>query len=175
MAPVAAVVTSDRRTIHLGTEPGPATHLWIPNSGIDAGATGRSASTNRRPTFLERWWPTLAVAPGARVYVPLCGKSIDMVWLAVRGYAVVGSELSSVAVADFFGEQQSQQLQRTDVVLESRGPFNVHRAGSYELLQGDALQLTPELLGPVHAAYDRAALVALPPAMRGTMPIVSRR
>ena len=116
--------------------------------------------------FLERWWPTLAVAPGARVYVPLCGKSLDMVWLAVRGYAVVGSELSSVAVADFFGEQQSQQLQRTDVVLESRGPFNVHRAGSYELLQGDALQLTPELLGPVHAAYDRAALVALPPAMR---------
>ena len=116
--------------------------------------------------FLERWWPTLAVAPGARVYVPLCGKSLDMVWLAVRGYAVVGSELSSVAVADFFGEQQSQQVQRTDVVLESRGPFNVHRAGSYELLQGDALQLTPELLGPVHAAYDRAALVALPPAMR---------
>jgi len=112
--------------------------------------------------FLERWWPTLAVARGARVYVPLCGKSLDMVWLAVRGYAVVGSEISSLAVADFFGEQQ----QRTDVVLETRGPFSVHRAGSYELLQGDALQLTPELLGPVHAAYDRAALVALPPAMR---------
>jgi thiopurine S-methyltransferase len=114
--------------------------------------------------FLERWWPTLAVAPGSRVYVPLCGKSLDMVWLAVRGYAVVGSELSSVAVADFFGEQQP--LQRTDVVLESRGPFSVHRAGRYELLQGDALQLTPDLLGPVHAAYDRAALVALPPVMR---------
>jgi len=115
--------------------------------------------------FLERWWPTLAVAPGARVYVPLCGKSLDMVWLAVRGYAVVGSEISSLAVADFFGEQQHQH---TDVVLESRGPFSVHRAGRYELLQGDALQLTPELLGPVQAAYDRAALVALPPAMRET-------
>ncbi len=113
--------------------------------------------------FLERWWPTLAVAPGARVYVPLCGKSLDMVWLAVRGYAVVGSEISSLAVADFFGEQQPHH---TDVVLESRGPFSVHRAGSYELLQGDALQLTPELLGPVQAAYDRAALVALPPLMR---------
>jgi len=115
--------------------------------------------------FLERWWPTLAVAPGARVYVPLCGKSLDMVWLAVRGYAVVGSEISSLAVADFFGEQQHQH---TDVVLESRGPFSVHRAGRYELLQGNALQLTPELLGPVQAAYDRAALVALPPAMRET-------
>ena len=112
--------------------------------------------------FLERWWPSLAVAPGARVYVPLCGKSLDMVWLAVRGYAVVGSELSSLAVADFFGEQQ----QRAEVVLETRGPFTVHRAGSYEVLQGDALQLTPELLGPVQAAYDRAALVALPPSMR---------
>jgi thiopurine S-methyltransferase len=97
--------------------------------------------------------------------LPHSGKSLDMVWLAVRGHAVVGSEISAVAVADFFGEQQHQH---TDIVLESRGPFSVHRAGRYELLQGDALQLTPELLGPVQAAYDRAALVALPPAMRET-------
>jgi len=114
--------------------------------------------------FLERWWPTLAVARGTRVYVPLCGKSLDMVWLAVRGHAVVGTEISSLAVADFFGEQQH----RTEVVIETRGPFSVHRAGRYELLQGDALLLTHELLGPVDAAYDRAALVALPPAMRAT-------
>ena len=114
--------------------------------------------------FLERWWPSLGVPPGARVYVPLCGKSLDMVWLAVRGYSVVGSELSAIAVEEFFGEQR-----HTDVKAETRGPFEVHRTGAYELLQGDALQLTPELLGPVQAAYDRAALVALPPEMRGRL------
>ena len=54
--------------------------------------------------FLERWWPSLGLPSGTRVYVPLCGKSLDMVWLAVRGYHVVGSELSEIAVAEFFGE-----------------------------------------------------------------------
>jgi len=110
---------------------------------------------------LERWWPTLDVAPGARVYVPLCGKSIDMVWLAVRGYRVVGSELSPLAVQEFFGEQHGGSA-----AIDQHGPFRRHSAGAFEILEGDALLLTPELLGPVHAAYDRAALVALPPSMR---------
>ncbi|MGB5103225.1 MAG: hypothetical protein WBO04_07870 [Steroidobacteraceae bacterium] len=85
--------------------------------------------------LLERWWPALGVPPDARVYVPLCGKSLDMTWLAERGHRVVGN-------------------------------FVRHTAGPYELLEGDALALTPEILGPVDAVYDRAALVALPPAMR---------
>ncbi len=54
--------------------------------------------------FLERWWPRLGVPPDARVYVPLCGKSLDMAWLAKRGHAIVGSELSRVAIEEFFAE-----------------------------------------------------------------------
>jgi len=110
---------------------------------------------------LERWWPSLAVAPAARVYVPLCGKSLDMVWLAVRGYRVVGSELSPLAVQEFFGEQPGGSAG-----IDQHGPFRRHHAGAFEILEGDALLLTPALLGPVQAAYDRAALVALPPPMR---------
>jgi thiopurine S-methyltransferase len=110
---------------------------------------------------LDRWWSTLGVPPGARVYVPLCGKSIDMVWLAAHGHSVVGSELSPLAVEEFFGE-----LHGANVAVDAHGPFRGHRHGQFEILQGDALALTPALLGPVGAAYDRAALVALPPAMR---------
>lgn len=120
--------------------------------------------------FLERWWPSLEVEPGARVYVPLCGKSLDMVWLAVRGHRVVGSELSALAIEEFFGERHGAEAASRpaadEPTVEVRGPFQVHRRRPYELWQGDALQLTPALLGPVQAAYDRAALVALPPAMR---------
>src|SRR5512141_1308132 len=105
--------------------------------------------------FLERWWPTLQVAPDARVYVPLCGKSLDMIWLAVRGYRVVGTELSPLAVQEFFGEHGTQAS------VERHGPFRRHAAHAYEILEGDAFALTPELLGSVAAAYDRAALVAL--------------
>jgi thiopurine S-methyltransferase len=110
--------------------------------------------------FLERWWPTLGLPKGSRVYVPLCGKSLDMVWLAVRGNAVVGTELSPIAVAEFFGEQ------RVAVDVRPHGPFRRHMAGPFEILEGDALALTTDLLGPVQAAYDRAALVALPAESR---------
>jgi len=111
--------------------------------------------------FLERWWPSLGALAGDRVYVPLCGKSLDMIWLGVRGHPVVGSELSPLAVQEFFGEfgpAESTPL----------GPFRRHVSGNCEILEGDALLLTPELLGKVQAAYDRAALVALPPSMRAT-------
>lgn len=110
---------------------------------------------------LDRWWPTLGVPPDARVYVPLCGKSLDMVWLAAHGHRVVGSELSALAVQEFFDE-----LPAPSVDVDAIGPFRRHRQGPFEILEGDALALTPALLGPVGAAYDRAALVALPPAMR---------
>jgi thiopurine S-methyltransferase len=110
--------------------------------------------------FLERWWPSLGAPAGARVYVPLCGKSLDMVWLAVRGHRVIGTELVGLAVREFFGEQD------TAAEANQHGPFLRHAAGPFEILEGDALALTPEWLGPVQAAYDRAALVALPPGMR---------
>lgn len=110
--------------------------------------------------FLVRWWPTLGLATGSRVYVPLCGKSLDMVWLAERGLRIVGSELSPIAIREFFTERG---LVPSTTAL---GGFRRHLASPYELLEGDALALTDAELGPVHAAYDRAALVALPPEMR---------
>jgi thiopurine S-methyltransferase len=110
--------------------------------------------------LLERWWPRLGVPADARVYVPLCGKSLDMAWLAHRGHTIVGSELSRVAIDEFFA---SRSLQPT---LTRRAGFTLHAAGAFEIYEGDALTLTPAITGPLHAFYDRAALVALPPEMR---------
>lgn len=110
--------------------------------------------------LLARWWPRLELPREARVYVPLCGKSFDMVWLADRGHAVVGSELSPIAIRDFFA---GRGLERTQT---DEPGFRRHAAGSFEIHEGDALALTTALLGPVAAAYDRAALVALPPDLR---------
>lgn len=110
--------------------------------------------------FLARWWPRLNLPSEARVYVPLCGKSLDMVWLTERGHSVVGSELSPIAIREFFADR-GLDLRQSD-----EPGFRRHAAGPFEILQGDALALTPELLGPVGAAYDRAALVALPPDLR---------
>ena len=96
--------------------------------------------------LLERWWPSLEVPAGARVYVPLCGKTLDMAWLADRGHRVVGSELSSIAIHDFFAAAGLADQQAAD------GHYIRHAAGAFEILEGDALALTPQLTGPVGAS-----------------------
>jgi len=112
--------------------------------------------------LLARWWPTLGVPAGARVYVPLCGKSLDLVWLAERGHTMVGSELSPIAIRDFF---VGRGLEPARAELDG---FIRHSAGPYTILEGDALALSSAVTGPIEAIYDRAALVALPPGMRIT-------
>jgi thiopurine S-methyltransferase len=112
--------------------------------------------------FLARWWTTLGLRADVRVYVPLCGKSHDMTWLAERGHTVIGSELSPIAIRDFFAGQglEPTRSQQHGIIR--------HTAGPYTILEGDALALTPEQTGLIEAVYDRAALVALPPGMRSS-------
>jgi len=95
-----------------------------------------------------------------RVLVPLCGKSLDVGWLADQGHPVVGVELSEIAVRACFA---ARALEPT---VDALGPFQRYRAGRIELLCGDIFALGLEQLGAVGALYDRAALVALPEAMR---------
>jgi thiopurine S-methyltransferase len=106
--------------------------------------------------FLERHWPALGVPKGAQVLVPLCGKSLDMVWLADHGHDVVGTELAAVAVDQFFAERS-----RTPAAV-IQGAFTVKRAGPYEIWCGDHLQLNADVTRRTVGVFDRAALVAMP-------------
>jgi thiopurine S-methyltransferase len=110
--------------------------------------------------FLPRHWPLLGVEKGQAVLVPLCGKSRDMVWLAAAGHPVVGVELSPLAVDDFFREQDLEADTTTF------GSFVVRRAGPYTIWCGDFFDLPNEAVAGVAAAYDRAALVALPSSLQ---------
>ncbi|HEX2081992.1 MAG TPA: thiopurine S-methyltransferase [Xanthomonadaceae bacterium] len=110
--------------------------------------------------LLEAHWQAVGVPSDGRVFVPLCGKSLDMHWLAELGYRVLGVELSPIAVEAFF---EAQGLVPT--VHESRYGLH-HLAGPYELVVGDAFALDAEALAGCTAVFDRAALIALPPDMR---------
>lgn len=110
--------------------------------------------------YLQRHWPDLAIPAQARVLVPLCGKSLDLLWLAGRGHQVLGVELSEKAVEDFFLEQQLQPQ------VSEQGDFKVYRAGAIQLWCGDFFALSANDVADCTALYDRAAVIALPPAMR---------
>lgn len=114
-------------------------------------------------THLSAHFGRLGVARGATVFVPLCGKSMDLLWLADQGYQVVGVELSAIACEAFFTENR---LAAAAPVTE--GPFRVHRAKDrpITIYEGDFFELSTAHTGTLGAFYDRAALIALPPEMR---------
>jgi thiopurine S-methyltransferase len=109
---------------------------------------------------LSRFWPSLGLTPGSTVFVPLAGKSRDMIWLAMQGHYVIGVELSDIAVREFFQEGGQSPARSQE------GPFEVSSVGPFKLYCGDFFDLSSEALGDVAAVYDRAALVALPPDLR---------
>ncbi len=96
-----------------------------------------------------------------RVLVPLCGKTLDMRWLDDQGHTVVGVELVEKGVIDYFAEQALTPT-RSHV-----GAFDQFAAGNTTILRGDIFGLDDQTLEPVTRIWDRAALVALPPSVRG--------
>ncbi|WP_374288987.1 thiopurine S-methyltransferase [Pseudomonas fluvialis] len=110
--------------------------------------------------YLQQHWPSLSIAPGSQVLVPLCGKSLDMAWLAGQGLRVLGVELADRAVEDFFAEQGLQPE------VEQQGVLRLYRAAGVEIYCGDFFNVQAEHVAGCTALYDRAALIALPETMR---------
>jgi thiopurine S-methyltransferase len=108
---------------------------------------------------LATFWSRLQIKPGEQVFVPLSGKSLDMLWLRKR-YSVLGVELSPIAVEDFYKENGLLASHR------QQGAFSVSETDNLCLLCGNYFDLQPAQLQRVRAVYDRAALVALPADMR---------
>jgi thiopurine S-methyltransferase len=109
---------------------------------------------------LKAYWPRLKLPANSPVFVPLCGKSLDLMWLREQGHSVIGVELSPVALESFCMEHGIPAKRR---VLAD---FDVYEADGFTLHCGDYFKLTPALLGGVSAVYDRAALISWTPAAR---------
>ncbi len=132
-----------------------------PQFWLDRWREGVTGFHQERVTpLLPKYWPTLDVAPGSRVLVPLCGKTLDMVWLAQQGHTVLGVELSPLAVSQFFAENGLTPT------VHASAAGDIHRAGNIDILCGDIFALDAGTLGACAGVYDRAALVALPAEMR---------
>lgn len=114
-------------------------------------------ATNPR---LVKHFPALSLAPGSRVFVPLCGKSLDLSWLLALGHAVAGAELSDLAVTQLFIELGMEAR------ITEFGKVRQYSGTKIDVFVGDIFDVSREMLGPVDAVYDRAALVALPEEMR---------
>ena len=115
---------------------------------------------NEVNVYLKQFWNELHLEQGSRVFVPLCGKSVDLKWLQEQGHPVLGIELSEIAARAFFTENSYQPK------VSGGAKFRQYEADSIHILCGDFFDLSRDDLEKVCAVYDRAAMVALPPEMR---------
>ena len=111
--------------------------------------------------LLQRHFPALGLAPGARVFVPLSGKTRDIGWLLSQGFRVVAAELSEIAIRDLFADLGLAPQVR------AAGAMSHWSAPGLDVFVGDVFDLDAGTLGPVDAVLDRAALIALPDGIRG--------
>lgn len=115
--------------------------------------------------LLKTYIKKLALPAGARIFVPLCGKTRDIAWLLSQGFSVVGIELNTLAV--------EQLLAELDVRAEhyTVDGFDHHQAcfadgQGLDIFTGNFFAFNQAIMGTVDAVFDRAALVALPEEMR---------
>ena len=109
--------------------------------------------------MLLKHWPSINADEGSQVIVPLCGKSLDMLWLAEQGYSVVGLEMVEEAVMAFFKENSLQ------FGSEKTAAHTKHISQSFTIYQGNVFELEAGTL-TADAWYDRAAMIAIDPSTR---------
>jgi len=102
----------------------------------------------------------LSLNAGDRVFLPLCGKTLDIGWLLAKGFQVVGAELSKIAIEQLFAEMEITPE------VNDLGDALHYSAPMVDIFVGDIFDMTREMVGRIDAVYDRAALVALPVEMR---------
>lgn len=110
--------------------------------------------------LLVSHFPKLSIPQGSRVFLPLCGKTRDIAWLLSQGFAVVGAELSRLAIEQLFEDLKIEPTVREEA------KFTHFRGPDLNIYVGDFFDLEAATLGQVDCVYDRAALVALPPSLR---------
>lgn len=95
-----------------------------------------------------------------KVLIPLCGKSIDILWFLKQGAEVIGIELNPIALELFFAEN--------NLVYKkiNKAPFIIYQADSLKFICGDFFQLDKDDVGDIDLVYDRASLIALDSSTR---------
>ncbi len=110
--------------------------------------------------YLKIYFERLNCRTGDRVFVPLCGKALDIKWICDQGCEVLGVELSPIAVTEYFDENGIEYR------CSREEPFDVFSGGGATLLCGDLFDMDPAHFEGIKAIYDRAAYIAFDPDQR---------
>ncbi|MFN8576912.1 MAG: thiopurine S-methyltransferase [Candidatus Sericytochromatia bacterium] len=115
---------------------------------------------NEANPILVKFFNQLSLKDKDRIFIPLCGKTLDISWLISNGFKVVGVELSEIAIQQLFSD-----INIKPNISEIKN-FKHYSSENIDIYVGDFFNMTKEILGNVDAIYDRACIIALPEEMR---------
>ncbi|GFR64455.1 thiopurine S-methyltransferase [Elysia marginata] len=96
-----------------------------------------------------------------KIFVPLCGKSVDMKWLADQGFVTVGVEGVQQALDQFFLENGLDKTETNVTGMGPAGKLIQSKDGMIKLYCGDMMLFSTAFEGTFDAIWDRGSLVAL--------------
>uniref|UniRef100_A0A8C7Z3E0 thiopurine S-methyltransferase n=1 Tax=Oryzias sinensis TaxID=183150 RepID=A0A8C7Z3E0_9TELE len=102
---------------------------------------------------------------GVRFFFPLCGKAIDMKWLADQGHSVVGVEISEKGIQQFFEENNMTFSEEPVPEIPGAKVFR-NPEKNISLYQCDLFQFSSSIAGRFGGIWDRGSLVAINPKDR---------
>ncbi|MBL1420718.1 MAG: thiopurine S-methyltransferase [Alphaproteobacteria bacterium] len=115
---------------------------------------------NAPNSLLTNNFAQLNLAKNSRIFIPLCGKTLDIAWLLSKGHYVIGAELSQMAIEQLF------EALKLVPQITNLGKLQHYKAENIDIFVGDIFELTSDMIGQIALIYDRAAMVALPQTTR---------
>lgn len=109
---------------------------------------------------LVKYYDQFNLHKNDEILVPLCGKTLDMNFLLEKQLCVTGVELVEEAILEYLRENKISTVE-----TKNFGIYKIYSKDMLSLYQGD-FHLFHETGKKFKAIFDRASMIALPPAMR---------
>lgn len=133
-----------------------------------ASARQKSTKNTEEPEYLKKVDPILMKnikeltggRSNLRIFVPLCGKTPDMRWLAEQGHAIIGLEASPRYIKAFFRDSELEYTVNSRQIADGK-KANVYEAKGKDitLFQCDIFDFSLEVAGgQFDAIWDQSAM-----------------
>ncbi|MGH0137791.1 UNVERIFIED_CONTAM: hypothetical protein FKN15_034888 [Acipenser sinensis] len=100
-----------------------------------------------------------------RWFFPLCGKAVDMKWLADMGHTIVGVDVSEIAIKEFFTDQNLPYTEEPVPAIPGAKAFK-SSDGKISLYNCNLYDFCSSVAGKFDGIWDRGSLVAINPSDR---------
>ncbi|XP_056596724.1 probable thiopurine S-methyltransferase isoform X2 [Triplophysa dalaica] len=116
--------------------------------------------------FLEKYLDKIVHGQKSiRFFFPLCGKAVEMKWLADMGHTVVGVEISEKGIKQFFEDQSLRYNEEPVPEIPGAKVFK-SADGKISIYQCDLYKFSSAIAGKFGGIWDRGAMVAINPCDR---------